>query len=57
MIEYLVGCLTGLLFCFVLLTAVPGSKIDKYEKAIQQCEATLPRDVKCVITAVPEVKK
>ena len=34
---------------------IPNSVLYTYYEVIKQCEAELPRDQHCVITAIPEV--
>jgi ribosomal protein L16/L10AE len=36
------------------VSVVPGATWQQARQALQQCEAQLPRDMHCVVTAVPE---
>jgi hypothetical protein len=38
----------------IAILFMPGTKIDRYNKAIEDCEKNLPRDQNCVITAIPK---
>lgn len=58
--EFWGAVFAGVVIGFVLCAAVaslPGSKINIYDRAKEQCERSLPRDQHCVIVAVPEAKK
>lgn len=41
----------------VINTNLPGSKVYRYNAAMEQCEKSLPRDQHCVIVAVPNNSK
>lgn len=41
----------------LLVIFAPGTYRSMGKEAKEQCEKSLPRDQRCVITAVPEVKK
>ena len=47
----------GSVIMAVFLAYVPGSVIQKYHKAIDVCEAELPGNQQCMITAIPETKE
>jgi hypothetical protein len=50
----------GLIFgvvVLVLLNKLPSSYLAQAKAAIEECESTLPRDERCVITAVPAGKE
>lgn len=53
--QFLTGVLIGAAAIQVVFTATPGGKLDLYNKAIEKCEKSLPRDQKCEITAIPKV--
>ncbi len=50
--EILAGCLAGAIAMALLLGNF--GIVPKYHEAINICEAELPRNQQCVITAVPE---
>jgi hypothetical protein len=50
---FIVGVFTTSLV-FIILTFIPGTKIQIYDDAIKACEKNLPRTQTCVITAIPK---
>ena len=36
----------------ILVVSIPGTKIDRYDTAIEKCEKDLPRNQHCKIIAV-----
>ena len=61
MADYIFGVFFGFVLAFILAGAFsefsPTSRLNVINNAINECQKELPRNVKCVITAVPEVKK
>lgn len=55
--NYFAPVMLGSAIGMLLLWAIPGSNYNIVHKAKTECEKNLPRDQKCVIIAVPEVKK
>jgi len=49
------GLFVGFIF-LVLLHLVPGTLMFTANSAVRDCESTLPRNEKCIITAVPATK-
>lgn len=56
LIGFVGGVFVGAGFC-IILNALPSSYSAQGATAIQACEANLPRDQVCVITAVPADKE
>ena len=50
MIGFIGGVCVGAGFC-IILNALPSSYAEKARLAVEQCEAALPRNETCVITA------
>lgn len=55
-VEFVIGIWLGAMIFAMLLHFVPGSNYNLVVNAMAKCERSPPRDQKCVITAVPEVK-
>lgn len=55
--NYLATAILGAALPMLLLWAITDSNYNIIHKAKTECEKNLPRDQKCVIIAVPEVKK
>ena len=53
----LIGWWLGIMTITAINYMVSDSKINQYNAAIKECEKSLPRDQKCVISAVVETKK
>jgi hypothetical protein len=49
-----IGAIAGAFFALTLASGLPGGLWNDAALAIQQCEAQLPRDMHCVVTAMPE---
>jgi hypothetical protein len=49
-----IGALAGALIAVVIASGVPGTLWNDAALAVEQCEAQLPRNTHCVVTAVPE---
>ena len=45
------GFMLGIVFC-IGLSSLPDSGIEKYKKAIEECEKSLPRDKHCKVIGV-----
>ena len=52
--DLLLGSVPLIFAFFLLLMLIPTTRLFDSEEAIKQCEAELPRNVKCVTIAVPE---
>ena len=56
-----VGFITGIILAISILAIADifnsNSEYNIVKNAINECQKELPRNIKCVITAVPEVKK
>ena len=50
-----VGVFVGIA-AVVLLNALPSAYLAKAKAAVRECESALPRNEKCIITAVPAGK-
>jgi hypothetical protein len=50
---FLCGVVIGVVSLVGLLKLIPTSGHSQYAKAIQECEATLPRDRHCLVVGVP----
>jgi hypothetical protein len=50
--TFLFGMSWGIVL-FVILISLPFTYNSKAQKAIQECEKTLPRNQHCEITAIP----
>lgn len=53
--SYGLGFLLGIILCGVLVN-LPNSALKKYEKAIEECEKSLPRDQHCKVIGVVDDK-
>jgi hypothetical protein len=49
------GMIFGAVF-ITLLTKLPSSYMSQAQAAIEECESALPRNERCIITAVPAGK-
>ena len=54
--PFLLGMLVGCSALLVILSNTDSAH-NRYMAAITECQAELPRNVKCVIYAKPEAKK
>lgn len=54
-ITLIAGMIIGCLIAVAILLALPESTHNKYLNAIKECEAELPRNIKCIIHAKPEI--
>jgi len=50
---FVFGIMAGVLLLGVIQAANPSSWVNIVNKAMTECEKSLPRDQKCVIIAVP----
>lgn len=48
-----IGAFLGVLIFTILLMVTP-SNLNKYHQALRKCQAELPRDQRCIITAIPD---
>jgi hypothetical protein len=53
-LKFVFGGIFGMLAATVLLVTCDGSSAKIAHDALEQCEATLPRNQYCEITAVPK---
>ena len=54
-VSFMTGVFVGAA-CLVLLMQLPGVYFGEAEVAMTECEKSLPRDMHCKITAVPEME-
>lgn len=57
MSDFFTGLVAGAVLLAAALAFIPKSIVYEYHAAIDKCEAQLPRDVECVMTAIPEVSE
>lgn len=50
--DHIIGFVFGVLLT-VIVANLPFSKLYKYNSAIKDCERNLPRELHCIITAIP----
>lgn len=48
-----IGLILGMLL-MGLCTLIPGTNVQQYNKAIEDCEKDLPRSQTCIISAKPK---
>ena len=53
LIKVSIGFMIGAIFTVVLVSITPGSIFKDGKAAIKECERELPRNVKCMVTAIP----
>lgn len=51
------GFYFGVAFCVLVILIFPGKNYEDMQKAIKDCEASLPRDQHCVVRAEPVLKE
>lgn len=51
------GMVAGGFVLGTLMSYMPGAKLYVYNSVIEKCEATLPRNMHCAVTAVPVIEK
>ena len=56
-ISWVLGLFSGLILSIGIASVNPYSSMNKIDRAISECEKSLPRDQHCVMVGVPEVKK
>lgn len=54
--KFLVGLWSGVLISCLLVAFFPGKNFEDMQKAIKDCEASLPRDQHCIVRAEPILK-
>ena len=47
---------SAMAFTLLIVVSIPGTKIDRYDSAIKECEKNLPRNQHCKIIAVVDDK-
>lgn len=56
MTNAILGFWFGMLLSAAIAGIFPGKSFEDMQKAIKDCEKSLPRDVHCVVTAVPKLE-
>ena len=52
--AFIFGIFFGVWAVIILLFSIPNSSINRLDKLINECEATLPRNQQCVLVALPK---
>ena len=56
MTNAILGFSFGMILAAALVGIFPGKNFEDMQKAIKDCEKSLPRDVHCVVTALPKLE-
>jgi hypothetical protein len=55
--EFIMGVVFGIITHMIMMYNIPHSNYRIIKDTIDKCELTLPRDMHCVITAIPVAKE